>query len=139
MSMKSNNNAKAVSTKLILVAASSKPESIDPSFRRGGRLDVEIEIGVPTAKARRQIMYKILEEMKMQEPRYSELTDSDINSISDAAHGYVGADLQSLCSHAQSILTSAQIPQDNESLGKPIAKIILYSYTGTKTTKYNIL
>ena len=103
------NINKERTNKLVLLVASSLPDSIDPSFRRGGRLDVEIEIGVPTAKARREILYKIIEELKNEEPRYRELNVDDINSISDSAHGYVGADLQSLCSQAHSILTSCTL------------------------------
>ena len=102
--MATKNDRKGTN-KLVLLVASSLPGSIDPSFRRGGRLDVEIEIGVPTANARREILYKIIEEMKNYEPRFSKLNMDDIKCISDSAHGYVGADLQSLCLQAQSFLT----------------------------------
>ena len=107
MSMKANINAKKTMKKLVLVAASSMPDAIDPSFRRGGRLDVEIEISVPTAKNRRKILSKILHGMTSHGQVYGNLDDKVINSISDAAHGYVGADLLSLCSHAHSILASS--------------------------------
>ena len=92
------------------------PHSIDPSFRRGGRLDVEIEIGVPTAIARRDILRKILEGMKDHENEFQSLAESDIDRISDAAHGYVGADLQSLCLHAQSIIIANRSIGDANSL-----------------------
>merc|ERR1719273_2122932 len=107
MSMKANINAKKTMKKLVLVAASSMPDAIDPSFRRGGRLDVEIEISAPTAKNRRKILSKILHGMTSHGQVYGNLHDKVINSISDAAHGYVGADLLSLCSHAHSILASS--------------------------------
>ena len=106
--MASNSETK-ITNKLVLVVASTLPDSIDPSFRRGGRLDVEIEIGVPTANARRDIFCKIIEEMKTEVPRYSELSPDDMKYISDSAHGYVGADLRSLCCHAQTILSSQSI------------------------------
>ena len=93
------------SGKLVLVVASNTPDSIDPSFRRGGRLDVEIEIGVPTAKCRREILLKIIEDMKVHEPILGLLENDDVYAISDLSHGYVGADLRSLSSHAISMLS----------------------------------
>ena len=110
--MATKNDRKGTN-KLVLLVASSLPGSIDPSFRRGGRLDLEIEIGVPTANSRREILYKIVEQMKNYEPRFSKLNMDDIKCISDSAHGYVGADLHSLCLQAQSFLTSTLSKQRN--------------------------
>ena len=67
--------------KLVLLVASNAPDSIDPSFRRGGRLDVKVEIGVPTAKARREILKRIIEDLKAHEPILSTLEDDEIHSI----------------------------------------------------------
>ena len=96
----------AQSGKLVLVVATNAPDSIDPSFRRGGRLDVEVEIGVPTAKARREILKCVIDDLKIHEPLLCTLEEDEIYSISDTCHGYVGADLKSLTSHAISLLSS---------------------------------
>ena len=101
-----SNDSKSKFGKLVLLVASNAPDSIDPSFRRGGRLDVEVEIGVPTAKARREILKRIIDDLKPHEPILSTLEDDEIHSISDLCHGYVGADLKSLTSHAISVLCS---------------------------------
>ncbi len=57
-----------------------------------GRLDVEIEINVPTVKSRQEILTKLLQTMNQ-----SELTTDDMVKVAQAAHGFVGADLHALC------------------------------------------
>ena len=58
-----------------------------------GRLDVEIEINVPTVKSRQEILTKLLQTTNQS----SELTTEDILKVAQAAHGFVGADLHALC------------------------------------------
>jgi transitional endoplasmic reticulum ATPase len=41
--------------KVIVIAATNLPDSIDPALRRGGRFDREIEIGIPDIKGRLKI------------------------------------------------------------------------------------
>ena len=38
--------------RVLLLAATNRPDSIDPSLRQAGRLDLEIEVGVPSADGR---------------------------------------------------------------------------------------
>ena len=42
--------------KVIVIAATNLPDSIDPALRRGGRFDREIEIGVPDKEGRKEIL-----------------------------------------------------------------------------------
>ena len=79
---------------VLVLGITSKPDLIDPALRRPGRFDREIEIGVPSALDRRQILRKVLSKVK------HNLTEIDIHNIADAAHGYVGADLVALCKEA---------------------------------------
>ena len=76
--------------KLMFVVASSRPESIDKMLRRAGRIDLEIEIPVPDAKQRSEILGVHLRDVE------HSLSPKDIREIAQAAHGYVGADLQAL-------------------------------------------
>ncbi len=39
----------------MVLAATVRPESLDPALRRPGRLDREVEVGVPTAKERLEV------------------------------------------------------------------------------------
>ncbi len=63
---------------------------MDPALRRPGRLDKEIEIGVPDEKGREQILSVLLSEV----PHL--LSANDIAKVASQAHGFVGADLHLL-------------------------------------------
>ena len=78
---------------VIVIAATNRPQSIDPALRRPGRLDREIEIGVPGKKGRLEILQIHTRGM----PLVKEL---DLKKISEITYGYVGADLAALCKEA---------------------------------------
>ena len=80
--------------KTIVIAVTSRPELIDASFRRSGRLEIEIELGVPDFKQRTEIVKAILE--RSGDLVTSRLNDNDIEFVSRNAHGYVGADLEAV-------------------------------------------
>ena len=48
----------------MVIGATNRPDSIDPALRRPGRFDREIEIGVPNADDRAEILVKLLSKMK---------------------------------------------------------------------------
>ena len=79
----------------MVVGATSKLENVDPALRRPGRLDLELEIGVPAVKARAEILTGILGEMK------STVSEDDLTRLARDTHGFVGADLESLVSQAR--------------------------------------
>jgi transitional endoplasmic reticulum ATPase len=68
------------------LAATNRPDSIDPALRRPGRFDREIEIGVPDRKGRLEILQIHTSGMPLAE-------DVDIERIAAITHGFVGADL----------------------------------------------
>ncbi|KAL1412518.1 AAA+-type ATPase [Vanrija albida] len=76
--------------RVIVIAATNRPNSIDPALRRPGRFDREIEIGIPDAVGRRHILDIMLSKMP------HSLTPEEVESIAARTHGYVGADLGSL-------------------------------------------
>ncbi|PIN24992.1 Nuclear AAA ATPase (VCP subfamily) [Handroanthus impetiginosus] len=79
---------------VLIIAATNRPDSIDPALRRPGRLDKEIEIGVPSPGQRHEILLSLLSEMN------HSLSDKDIENLAMATHGFVGADLATLCKQA---------------------------------------
>lgn len=87
-SLHDNNN------RTFILATTRKPESIDPMLRRFGRLDKEIEIPIPDRLRRKSILHCLLKTLP------SQVSEHDIEKISDLAHGYVAADLVNLCSQA---------------------------------------
>src|SRR6202023_3352055 len=74
--------------------ATNRPNAIDPALRRPGRFDKELEIGIPDATARLEILRLQLRKM----PHI--LIDAYVQSIAAKTFGYVGADLIALCTEA---------------------------------------
>ncbi|XP_015573599.2 calmodulin-interacting protein 111 isoform X1 [Ricinus communis] len=79
---------------VIIIAATNRPDSIEPALRRPGRLDREIEIGVPSPKQRLDILNTLLSQ------REHSLSDLQVQHLAVATHGFVGADLAALCNEA---------------------------------------
>lgn len=80
--------------KLLVIAATNRPESIEPALRRPGRFDREIEIGVPSSKQRFEILFTLLGLME------HSLLESQIQQLAMSTHGFVGGDLAALCNEA---------------------------------------
>lgn len=78
---------------VIVIAATNRPNTIDPALRRFGRFDREIDIGVPDEVGRIEILRIHTKNMKIDE-------EVDLAIIAKDTHGYVGADLAQLCSEA---------------------------------------
>ncbi|CDW60659.1 cell division cycle protein [Trichuris trichiura] len=76
---------------VIVIAATNRPNSIDAALRRFGRFDREIDIGIPDSLGR-------LEVLRIHTKRMRLADDVDLEQIANESHGYVGADLASLCS-----------------------------------------
>jgi len=78
---------------VVVMAATNRPNSIDPALRRFGRFDREVDIGVPDATGRLEILRIHTKNMKLDE-------EVDLESISNDIHGYAGSDIAQLCSEA---------------------------------------
>jgi transitional endoplasmic reticulum ATPase len=78
---------------VIVIAATNRPNALDPAIRRGGRFDREIEIGIPNKIGRLEILYVHTRGMPLDE-------SLDLKEIAEATHGFVGADLYALCKEA---------------------------------------
>lgn len=80
-------------SRTIVMAATNRPNTIDPALRRFGRFDREIEIGVPDEIGRLEIIRIHTKNMKLDE-------NVDLEKIAKESHGYVGADVAQLCTEA---------------------------------------
>jgi len=78
---------------VIVMAATNRPNSIDPALRRFGRFDREVDIGIPDAVGRMEILRIHTKNMKLSD-------DLDLEQVAAETHGHVGADLAALCSEA---------------------------------------
>ncbi|KAG9068589.1 AAA ATPase cdc48 [Linnemannia hyalina] len=78
---------------IVVMAATNRPNSIDPALRRFGRFDRELDIGIPDPTGRLEILRIHTKNMKLDD-------DVDLEQIASETHGYVGSDVASLCSEA---------------------------------------
>jgi transitional endoplasmic reticulum ATPase len=79
--------------KVVVIAATNRPDSIDPALRRPGRFDREIEIGIPDEQGRLEILNIHTRGMPVEE-------SVNLKQIAKVTHGFVGADLESLAKEA---------------------------------------
>lgn len=75
--------------RVLVVAATRHPNDVDDSLRTPHRLSVEVEVSIPTATARREILCAIRDESP-------EPSDNVVEFMAEKTHGYVGADLFAL-------------------------------------------
>lgn len=78
---------------VLVLAATNNPDALDPALRRAGRLEQEITLGIPSFKARKEILEILCKTLTLNE-------DVDINAIAQISPGFVGADLQALVNKA---------------------------------------
>ena len=79
--------------KVIVIGATNRQNALDPALRRPGRLDREIEIGIPDRRGRTIILEIHTRGMPL-EP------DVAIQEIAGLTHGYSGADVAALTKEA---------------------------------------
>ncbi len=77
---------------VIVLAATNRPDHLDPALRRPGRFDREVQFRVPDRSGRLEILNLLTETMP--------LGDVDLEAIADLSVGMVGADLKALCQKA---------------------------------------
>jgi len=104
--------------KVVVIAATNIPNSLDPALRRPGRFDREIEIGVPGVSGRLNILKIHTRNMPL---------DKDVNlkRLSEVTHGFVGADLASLSKEAAMIVLRRALPDMNLKEDEAIAQELL--------------
>ena len=90
--------------KVIVIAATNRPNAIDPALRRPGRFDREIEIKVPDKKGRFEILQIHTRHMPLTQ-------EVDLERISSITHGFVGADLEYLCKEAAMKTLRRMLPE----------------------------
>merc|ERR1712045_615722 len=78
---------------VIVMAATNRPNSIDPALRRFGRFDREVDIGIPDAVGRMEILRIHTKNMRLAD-------DLNLETVAAETHGHVGADLAAVCSEA---------------------------------------
>jgi len=80
-------------TDVILVAATNRPDMLDPALLRAGRFGRHVQIPMPDKDALVDIFNIHLKGKPLAD-------DVDINQLSDMLMGYTGADVQAICEEA---------------------------------------
>ncbi|XP_054249354.1 nuclear valosin-containing protein-like isoform X2 [Indicator indicator] len=86
-------NSVAVTTQVLVIGATNRPDSLDPALRRAGRFDREICLGIPGEQAREKILETLCRKLKLPE-------SFEFKHLARLTPGYVGADLMALCREA---------------------------------------
>ncbi|VFQ68860.1 unnamed protein product [Cuscuta campestris] len=116
---------------VLAIAATNRPDSIEPALRRPGRFDREIEIGVPSPRQRYEILMVLLGEME------HSLLDKDIQRLATATHGFVGADLAALCNEAALICLRRHVNL-KMSYGNSNIKTSIHQHNGFSCRHINV-
>merc|ERR1711962_105633 len=104
-------------TNVIVLAATNRPNAIDPALRRFGRFGREIEIGIPDKIGRLEIMRIHTKNMCLCE-------DVDLEKVAENTHGFVGSDIASLCAEAAMQQIRRKIPEIDIESEKLDSKIL---------------
>ena len=89
---------------VIVIAATNRPDALDPALRRPGRFDREIPVPVPNREGRKQILEVHTRGMPLAD-------DVDLEELAEATHGYTGADLAALVREAAMAAIREIIPK----------------------------
>ena len=92
--------------KVVVIAATNRPNALDPALRRPGRFDREIEIRVPDKRGRLEVLQIHTRNMPLDK-------DVDQDRIAAVTHGFVGADLEYLCKEAAMKCLRRLLPELN--------------------------
>ena len=104
--------------KVVVIAATNMPNTLDPALRRPGRFDREIEISVPSKEGRLEILKIHTRGMPLDK-------DVDLEELAAMTHGFVGADLAALAKEAAMIVLRRVLPDLRLAEEGPISKSVL--------------
>lgn len=106
---------------VVVIGATNRPDALDPAIRRPGRFDREIEIGVPDKDERKEVLEIHTRGMPLDDK-------VDLDELAEVTHGFVGADLESLCKEAAMRVLRRVLPDikaDEEIPKKTLKKMIV--------------
>jgi len=102
---------------VIVLAATNRPDILDPALLRPGRFDRQIYVGAPDAKGREEVLKVHAKGKKLD-------SDVDLRSVALATTGFTGADLSNLLNEAAIMAARDNRPALNmEDLNEAMMKI----------------
>lgn len=118
-----------VKTNVILIAATNRPDMLDPALLRPGRFDRQIGVDAPDMIGRRQIL-----EVHAKGKPLAESVDLDV--VARKTPGFTGADLANVLNEA-ALLTARSHAQliDNRALDEAIDRVVAGPQRRTRVMK----
>jgi len=92
------------STNIIVIAATNRPDTLDPALLRAGRFDRKVLVSAPTYEERIQIFNYYLKNKKLDQK-------VNIDSLARRTSGLVGADIENIVNEA-----TLQVAKDNREI-----------------------
>lgn len=103
---------------VIVLAATNRPDILDPALLRPGRFDRQIYVGAPDAKGREEILKVHAKDKKLD-------GSVDLRTVALATSGFTGADLSNLLNEAAIMAARSDRPVLNmQDLNEAMMKII---------------
>ena len=101
-----------------MLAATNRPDIIDPALLRPGRFDKLLYVPPPDLEARKEIL-------RIHTRRKPLAEDVDLDEIAERTEGYTGADLAAVCNTAVMLAIREQITKskDPEELKKSVKNL----------------
>jgi ATP-dependent metalloprotease FtsH len=112
-------------TRVVIIAATNRPDVLDPALLRPGRFDRKIVLDLPDIKAREEILKIHLRDKKVGK--------INLRQVAERTPGFSGADLANLCNEA-AILAARRNKEfiEQEDLLDSIEKVLLGPERKTK-------
>jgi transitional endoplasmic reticulum ATPase len=107
---------------VVVIAATNRPDYLDPALRRPGRFDREISIGVPDKKGRKDVLQIHTKGMPLEEV--------NLDQIAEVTPGFTGADIAGLVKEAALTAIRRILPEVN--LDQEIPQEVLSKLKVTK-------
>lgn len=117
------------STNIIVIAATNRPDTLDPALLRAGRFDRKVLVSAPTYEERIQIFNYYLKNKKLDQK-------VSIESLARRTSGLVGADIENIVNEA-----TLQVAKDNREIltiqdfEYALEKVIMWPEKKVKSTK----
>ena len=114
--------------RILVLAATNRPDAIDPALRRPGRFDREVEIPIPDQEARLSILRIHTRKMTLD-------PDVELEAVAARTHGFVGADLANVCKEAALQEIHEAMPEGDETVPPKLVVCMRHFETALKDLK----
>ena len=91
---------------IIIIAATNRPDILDPALLRPGRFDRQVVVNTPDAKGREEIL-------KVHSRAKPLASDVDLSVLAKTTSGFTGADLENLMNEA-ALLAAKKVQKENK-------------------------